>query len=278
MAQNTPSEKKITIVPRLGLCNRLRALSSAYYLARHYGAQLEVYWEKNKDCNAYFEELFQNTDALNIAIHDQDRGWLYRKGKFYNLYLPVLRRHLYYDQQIINLDGEDTDIFGVIKPFSKIYIRTCHALGELYPLTEIFKPVKEIQDRIDAIVATFPAKTIGIHIRRTDNRMSISHNSPQDFIGIINKEILANPDVCFYLATDDLRLKEEIIKTFGNRINYFDATLNRDSVEGMKDAVTDLWCLSKTTKIIGSFFSSYSDIASKIGNIPLEIPSNPTNQ
>ena len=44
--------------------------------------------------------------------------------------------------------------------------------------------------------------------------------------------------------------------------------LSRDSVNGVKDALLDLMCLSKTDKIIGSYFSSFTDIAADINGIP----------
>ena len=37
------------------------------------------------------------------------------------------------------------------------------------------------------------------------------------------------------------------------------------------DGITDMYTLACTTKIYGSFQSSFSEIASQIGNIPLEI-------
>ena len=45
---------------------------------------------------------------------------------------------------------------------------------------------------------------------------------------------------------------------------------DRNSLEGMKFAVVDLFCLSKTKKIIGSVGSSYSQIAAEIGGIEVE--------
>lgn len=45
---------------------------------------------------------------------------------------------------------------------------------------------------------------------------------------------------------------------------------DRNSLEGMKFAVLDLFCLSKTNKIIGSVGSSYSQIAAEIGGIEVE--------
>lgn len=58
---------------------------------------------------------------------------------------------------------------------------------------------------------------------------------------------------------------------YGKRILTNTPPLNRDSLEGMIGAVVDLWSLSRTKKIWGSYYSSYSEMAAILGNINLEI-------
>jgi len=59
-------------------------------------------------------------------------------------------------------------------------------------------------------------------------------------------------------------VKEMLVNRFGDKIitNHFD--LSRTSVDGMKNAVVDLWCLAKTDRIIGSANSTYSTFAAQI--------------
>jgi hypothetical protein len=47
---------------------------------------------------------------------------------------------------------------------------------------------------------------------------------------------------------------------------WFIKELNRNSQQGITDAVVDMFCLSKTKYIYGSYWSSFSDIASVIGD------------
>jgi hypothetical protein len=47
--------------------------------------------------------------------------------------------------------------------------------------------------------------------------------------------------------------------------------LSRKSVGGIQDAAIDLWILSRTQKILGSYRSSFSETASEIRGIPLKI-------
>ncbi|MCC7380161.1 MAG: hypothetical protein IT255_12450 [Chitinophagaceae bacterium] len=138
-------------------------------------------------------------------------------------------------------------------------------------MKKIFLPKKEIISRIDKITLQFPERIIGIHIRRTDNVKAIQNNSVADFRTRIDKELSENATAKFYLATDDSEVKQDLLKLYEGHIIINDAVLNRSSLEGLVNAVIDLWCLSRTKYIIGSFYSSYSEIAAEIGGIKLEI-------
>ena len=65
-------------------------------------------------------------------------------------------------------------------------------------------------------------------------------------------------------------VKESLKSKYPNRIITLMDDTDRNSLEGMKFAVLDLFCLSKTNKIIGSVGSSYSQIAAEIGGIEVE--------
>jgi hypothetical protein len=47
--------------------------------------------------------------------------------------------------------------------------------------------------------------------------------------------------------------------------------LNRHSKEGILEAVLEIYSLSKTARIFGSYYSSYSEMAAKLGKIKLEV-------
>ena len=108
---------------------------------------------------------------------------------------------------------------------------------------------------------------IGIHIRRTDNEKSIEGSPTEAFLNHM-REL---PDSFFVVATDDLKVRESIEKEFLGRCVFPAVVLSRKSEEGMVHGVVDFFALSKCTKIIGSYYSSFSDIASRYGDIPLTI-------
>ena len=85
----------------------------------------------------------------------------------------------------------------------------------------------------------------------------------------MDSEIDNNCKVRFYLATDDEKIKQDMKKKYGERIITLNLSLRRNTTQGMKDAVVDLFCLGSTSKIIGSHHSTYSIIASQLYNIDL---------
>jgi ribosome biogenesis protein Nip4 len=264
-------QEKIILVPTDGLCNRMRSIASGIYIAQKLDRSLTVYWRKNQDCFADYTNLFEpvkinNMEVLPLKLVD---FYLFADRKL-NLFLPGKIRTFFFDTQIARFHIEKGDIFEKIKG-NKIYLSSGSSMAEHYPLIKIFQPKIEIKEQINAIIQQFSTNTIGVHIRRTDNNMSIQHNSINDFCDAMDREIAFNPDTKFYLATDDAEVKTALLTTFGNKIIYHEGILSRTNVQGMQNAVIDLWCLSNTKKILGSFFSSYSEIASEMGNIKLEI-------
>ena len=131
----------------------------------------------------------------------------------------------------------------------------------------MFVPQDDIQNRIDEIVAGFSERTIGVHIRRTDNVVSIQSSPLEKFTSMMDAEIKKNSNTRFYVASDDDEVKECLKKKYPDRIITLMDDPDRNSLEGMKFAVLDLFCLSKTKKILGSVGSSYSQIAAEIGGI-----------
>jgi hypothetical protein len=259
-------------VPTAGLANRFRSLASSVQLAKDTNSEVAIYWIKNKECFADFTDLFEQVQINGIKIKPMSisKFYLYPDLKK-NLYIPGIFRKLLFSKQLININiNDDFDVINQMKG-NKIYISSHHSFYKHYKLNKLFIPIFEIQSRIDEIANSFTMGTIGLHIRRTDNHQSIAYNSIEDYCHFIKQEIVKKPNVKFYLATDDVIVKNILVESFPNNILYNKATLNRFSLDGMKDAVIDLWCLSKTQKIVGSFYSSYSEIAAELGGIQLEI-------
>lgn len=265
----------------------MRSMASGVYIAGKLKSPIKVYWEKNDECYARFDELFKPLESglstgSDLAASLQTAGfvsimpesrhlWYMEYSRKKNLYLPGLARTLSFDRQISGKkECTDESVFEKIHG-GKIFIISAYSLTKHFPLKSLFVPTDEIQSKIDSITGNFAGRTIGIHIRRGDNYMSINKNTAEDYSCFIDETIEKSPDVKFFLATDSEEIKKNLVEKYGSRILYNDSVLERNSVRGMKDAVVDLCCLSRTEKIIGSYYSSFSDLAAELGNIDLTI-------
>ncbi|KAA6326633.1 hypothetical protein EZS27_024282, partial [termite gut metagenome] len=109
---------------------------------------------------------------------------------------------------------------------------------------------------------------------RADNVRSISKSPTELFISRMNDEIQRHPETLFYLATDSQEEKALLKSIFGKRVITLDKEISRRTPIGIENAVVDLFLLSKTNKIIGSFHSSYTEMAAELSGIECLIVKN----
>lgn len=269
----------ITLVPNAGLCNRLNCIASAVtYRRQHPDSTIRVFWHNSRDCRSRFSDLFESElgdGSLHIEELPSSR-WLDIPASRHNLFLPQLTRRVYYDFQFTDQYNAD-DFEKTVQGFNKVYVCHCNRFWEdaspIHTMSDLFIPVKGIRESINMICKSFDNRKciIGLHIRRTDNLQAIFHSPIEQFERVIEQKLETDSGTLFYLATDDLSVKKHLTEVYGNSVISPDFTLNRSSLDGMKDAVTDLFCLAKTNKIYGSFASTYSSFASQIYGVPLEI-------
>lgn len=261
----------MTITPQGGLCNRLRVLFSAIQVANNGAGPIEIHWAKNPECCAWFEELFLPISTPSIKV--VHRKWWALPRTRRNLHLPEFLRYAmgYHVQRANCVPKDDTEFYNLAKAH-KVYLSGCSKLCSYdKSCIEMITPEPALKQRIDSIVQNFSAHTIGVHIRRTDNVISIEHSTNQGFMRAMDRALKADSKANFFLATDDAALKRELIEKYGDIIITQQAPVSRSSIEGMRDAVVDLWCLASASRIIGSYWSSFSDTAAELFDAPLEI-------
>ena len=271
---------KITFIPVGGLANRMRAIASAYDLCIKTDGSLRVVWIKDWALNSPFCELFEPIDDEVISLRDAsaiDKLLLDRPRKK-NFHLPLIYQKIHfhsslYELSITPLCRNGFDFKKWARGNKELYMAsyTNFMNYDISIISKLFRPLPEIKKMIDTYTSQFTDDTIGIHIRRTDNIDSIKESPIELFFNKIDKEIESNSMVSFFLATDSEDVKKEMIKRYGSRVICSKEIADRDSIEGIKGAVAEMYILSSTKKIYGSFQSSYSDMASQISGIPLEI-------
>ena len=89
-----------------------------------------------------------------------------------------------------------------------------------------------------------------------------SNSTTELFISRMKELILEDPQTTFFLATVSKLEKQKFVKIFGNRI------IVNDIIEYGCDSSKGI--VSRTKKILGSYHSTFSQIAADIGRIELE--------
>jgi len=76
----------------------------------------------------------------------------------------------------------------------------------------------------------------------------------------------------FFLATDDPAEWERIGSSFPGRIlNRPPQNLVRRDAAAAEDAVIDMFCLARMKRLIGSHWSSFSEVAAELGGLRLTV-------
>jgi hypothetical protein len=136
----------------------------------------------------------------------------------------------------------------------------------------MLKPSEMIQVMIDDVISSVLPGTsaiVGVHIRRGDNKKSIEESPSELFWSAMAKY---EPSVCFYLATDSNEERFEACRRFPNRILMGSETiLSRNDPFGCREAVVDFFCLSRCSEILGSYYSSFSEMSALYGDVPLTV-------
>lgn len=270
---------KLLFVPSGGLANRMRAMASAWQLAVHTGVKVETVWFCDWALNAPFHSIFEPIENAEMVAREA-KAWeqltLDRPRKR-NFRIPLLYQQLRFAQRIdewqvtpLKNKGFDFNKWAAGKnSYMSCYQDFGHVSNSVYK--HLFHPVGPILDEMQGYHEQFSAHTIGMHIRRTDNMESIERSPLSLFIDAAQREIDLHDDTRIFLATDDEGTKTALKAEFGNRIITSSKPAARNSIAGIRGGVAELWMLASTATIYGSAGSSYSVMASKIGENKLKV-------
>lgn len=267
--------ERITIVPVSGLGNRMRVVVSAAKVAKLTKTHIRIAWQSSWDCRALFEDLFEMPEIPYIRIV-KGNVWDSPATKD-NLFLPMLyRKFLYNKEWRCFRPSESNNLQTLISKGGSFYMDSCYALGSYQPeeVNRLFIPNALLKEQIEKVTASFPPAIAGVHIRRKDNRTAIKNSPLPVFRKTLDKWMDSGKADSIFLCTDDDNVRDYFKKAYGRHLQTRNVCLDRNSLQGIQDAVVDLWCLSKTKRILGSYYSSFSDTAAELSGIPLQIAKN----
>lgn len=273
----------IIVKPTAGLCNRMRVIDSCISVQQNNPKKhsIKMIWEQNEWLNCSFEDLFEPIEHLeSVSTNPYLSYFLYYRNNTTlklkarikkKLYSFLAGNYQYFDDRNIQSVAYKHDYWNTSK--HDFVIHTCiDFYSPEIQNTACFKPVLKLQNLINQEVKKFTRPTTGIHIRRTDSTKSVNKSSTNLFLTEIETLLKEDSNQLFFLATDDANEELLFKSRFGDHIiTQENKDLSRNSKKGMEDALVDLYTLSKTNLILGSYWSSFSKTAAGLSKIPLKI-------
>ncbi len=248
------SKNKLVVSLDGGLVNKMLAYMSVKALSKIFNKDLYIYWTPHLHglCESLFV-LFDDKDTHVIGI-DEYKNYLASN------HLILSKEELINIENVNLLDGD-----LVIKEF---YL-------ELHPkiisdevwdveMKSIWDALK-IKPSILHAVPHLDPNTITLHVRRHHQAINISMDT---YESIILNEINSNPEVKFFITTDNLEDKNHLTSLFPGRcfINEISTYWDVKNDAGVIDAFIDILTINQTRKIYtpgGSTFTYLSKYVDK---------------
>jgi hypothetical protein len=273
--QATPvpvARPRLYIDTQHGLGNRLRALGSAAAVAEASDRELVVLWTPDHHCECSLRDLFEYPGAV---IESPDE-------------LPAtLRRYNYMEIEPGAVKGEPVDTAAA----GDLVVRSAYVLNHPASywdsenkLLKALRPTAEVQALVDSV--PIPAQCLGAHVRmeagagldhhsydsaanwNAESHAQIHHWRAKShysaFMRRIDQLLSEGNWERLFLATDLPENYRAFAQTYRNRVIHLGRSKYDRSKEQIQYALADAILLSKCTLLLGSTWSSFSELACRL--------------
>lgn len=264
-----------------GLGNRLRALGSAAAIAAATGRELVVVWEPDFHCDCRFTDLFDYDGPVEHAAFAADAA---RRGAAVFNYMEI-EEGAQKDQPVEMKDGQD------------VYLRSAYVLR--HPASNwtvendflrALRPAGPVLDLVDTV--RWP-NDIAVHVRTAGGKQfehlpwesvanwtqegheqvaywrERSHYSA--FLKRIDALLQAGEAKTLFLAADLPETYQVFQERYGDRIAFLPRSVNDRSAQQLRYALADALLLSRANRLLGSTWSSFSELAMRLADAPMTV-------
>lgn len=276
---------KLVIEPKNGLGNRLRALASAATIAKNQNLNLLVVWIPDVHYQSRFSEHFDDSELCVVSSAPSNLSISKSVPKegcnsFSNIIDLV--------QDIVN------DIYivsaTVINHISTTWTAECNWIkNNIKPLPWLKNKIKEFKKLFSI------KKAIGVHVRMgqdgtvfpfedwsrytSTQREAASLNRGEShyvhFMKEMEKVWAVNPEQKFFLCADSEEVyaafKKRFPRKYGSHIIHTKKNVWDRSPNQLTTAIMDVFLLSKCSELYGSSWSSFTELAQRLGQPRVKI-------
>lgn len=277
-------------MPRSGLCNRLRVLTSSEVLAKLTGRSLRVCWEQgvgfsDEDFNDLFENQFPRVGADEFSLLREQGLRLDEvvRPSGGNQARPPAESGF---DQVFDLEGVPVVTYSHFLGLHQNPPPSRRLPSEFVTMcrqqVRTLQPEPSIRLTVEELAGSFGPMTVGVHVRRGD-AIRYPHigehyrrSTDRSFFALMDDLMKRQPNTTFFLATDSADTEARFRERYGEALltnpakRFVESEVGR-SKENQRDAVIDLYTLASTRRVLGTNWSSFSETAAIVGGIPLQV-------
>ncbi len=272
-AFNVP-RPKLYIDAQHGLGNRLRAIASGAAIAEATDRELVIIWEPDAHCECHFGDLF---DYRGAVLARSFAGLTAACGMDFITYMELEANCRKY-RRIHPGRGED------------FYARTAYVLNspDSNPQAEnsFLQRLEPVEAVLDLVSSVRSPNDVAVHVRMAggdgfehlpyetpDNWKKSSHRKIKrwrrkshfsNFMARIDQLTSEGRADRIFLAADQVETYDEFYRRYGNRVACLKRELYDRSTEQLIYALADALLLGRAPLLLGSTWSSFSELAQRL--------------
>ena len=242
--------------PEEGLCNRLKKIFSVMRLKADISRPVYIVWSTSKFVNEKFGSVlsFVHPKIKLTEVEDKDL-----QGKE----IENITGDFNYRLRIIEDDGLEQGFTKASPKYGKDecidfeYERIPQKIREIYmPYFAALRPSEAVEDRMEELKNK--ENYVSVHVRLNSEWRKYMRGNKRDLRRYFKVMDKYPSDTKFYLASCDEVVAAEFKKRYGG-VRILELP-DKDYI-GLKDAVADLFLLSRGEELIGTYGSTFSEVA-----------------
>lgn len=267
-------KRKFYIDAQHGLGNRLRAIGSAAAIAKAADMELVIVWEPDHHCDCQFTDLFDyNGPLIKRSFISDARA----QGLAVYNYMPIEEGA---EKDAPILVGDKDDVYTrsafVLKSRYSSWATENQFLQELAPVEAVQQLVASVPPRYDVAVHVRMEAGQGRdhnsydqpdNWREDDHRLIHEWRAKSHYLRFIEKiDALKNKGKIetLFLAADIPEIYDEFIRYYRGCLSFLPRKIYDRSTEQMHYALADAILLSKAPLLLGSTWSSFTELAERL--------------